>query len=113
MLLLHHGSSLTIEEARQHDLNLPPCYALSLVIPTYNEVKRLPRMLDEALPYFSNRPGLTEMLIVDDGSTDGTAELVHLIAKQYKGPIDIKLVRISTNAGKGNALIQVIPLGLI
>lgn len=47
---------------------------LSVVIPTYNESKRLPRTLEEIRPYLDSKQFSYEVLIVDDGSPDGTAQ---------------------------------------
>ena len=47
---------------------------LSVVIPAYNEASRLPRTLRKIVDYLSTRPGDHEIIVADDGSTDGTAE---------------------------------------
>ena len=49
----------------------PPRY--SLVIPLYNEAGNLPPLLDATLPVLAPLPGGFEVILVDDGSTDGTA----------------------------------------
>lgn len=49
---------------------------LSVVIPAFNEEKRLPATLDSVLAYLDARDYAAEVVIVDDGSTDGTADLV-------------------------------------
>ena len=49
---------------------------LSVVIPTYNEADRLPRTLDEIVPYLDARFRQFDILIVDDESPDGTAKIV-------------------------------------
>ncbi|MFH0907539.1 MAG: glycosyltransferase [bacterium] len=46
----------------------------SIVIPCFNERKRLPATLATVQAYLSSQPGASEMIIVDDGSTDGTAD---------------------------------------
>ncbi|MGE0534567.1 MAG: glycosyltransferase family 2 protein [Pirellulales bacterium] len=60
-------------------------------LPVYNEVAHVDDVLDEVLRYCS------DVLVVDDGSTDGTAELL-----ARRG--DIQLVRHSQNRGYGAAL---------
>ncbi|MBK7931326.1 MAG: glycosyltransferase [Bryobacterales bacterium] len=51
--------------------------ALSIVIPAYNEEARLPDTLAQVLAYLdSSRLGDAEVIVVDDGSRDGTATLV-------------------------------------
>jgi dolichyl-phosphate beta-glucosyltransferase len=48
---------------------------LSVVIPAYNESARLPRSLERIREYLERRAGDFELLVVDDGSRDGTAEV--------------------------------------
>lgn len=72
---------------------MPP--ALSLVIPAYNERARLSVALGPALSWLdANAPG-TEVIVVDDGCTDGTMEVV---------PASVTAVRLPTNRGKGAAV---------
>ena len=50
---------------------------LSIVVPAHNEEDRVGRMLDAYLPFMEERHGDDfEMLVVVNGSTDGTAEVV-------------------------------------
>jgi len=73
---------------------------LSVVIPAYNEEQGLAAIIERVLAV---RPALAldgiglELLVVDDGSRDGTAE----IARRYA---DVRLVQHSTNRGYGAAL---------
>lgn len=46
---------------------------LSIVIPAYNEARRLPQTLGLIGAYLAAQPYASEVLVVDDGSTDGTA----------------------------------------
>lgn len=71
---------------------------LSIVIPSYNEEKRLPATLERIAAYIraSRRP--TEVIVVDDGSTDGTAR----VAEGFRGPIEnLRVISNGTNRGKG------------
>jgi glycosyltransferase involved in cell wall biosynthesis len=73
--------------------------ALSVVVPAYNEARRL----DESLPPlvdFVGRAG-AELVIVDDGSDDGTAEVA---AAHLAGLPEAKIVRLALNSGKGAAV---------
>ncbi len=72
---------------------------LSIVIPAYNEERRLPATLDRILSYLEKSPvPVAEILVVDDGSRDGTAALV-----EARGGI-VKLIRNPGNRGKGYAV---------
>lgn len=48
--------------------------SLSIVVPAYNESSRIDVCLERVLAYARSRPGLTEVLLVDDGSSDDTLE---------------------------------------
>lgn len=50
---------------------------LSLIIPAYNEERRLPQTLAAVYRYLSNSPWSWEVLVADDGSEDQTPLLVH------------------------------------
>jgi dolichyl-phosphate beta-glucosyltransferase len=74
---------------------------LSIVIPAYNEERRLPATLDRILVYAERSPvPVLEILVVDDGSRDGTAALV-----EARGGI-VHLVSNPGNRGKGYAVRQ-------
>ncbi len=49
---------------------------LSVVIPALNEEKRLPTTLESVVAYLNQRDYEAEIVVVDDGSSDGTAEMV-------------------------------------
>ena len=74
---------------------------LSIVIPAYNEEQRLPATLDRILAWARTAPiPLREVLVVDDGSRDGTAALVE---SGTHGPL-VRLLRNPGNRGKGFAV---------
>ena len=68
---------------------------LSVVIPVYNEAKRLPQALDICRRAAKANPGW-EFIFIDDGSTDSTRKLIQ--STQFK------LVADSKNQGKGHAI---------
>ena len=72
------------------------------MIPAYNEENRLPATLARLVSYIGSTPwGEVEVLIVDDGSKDGTAALVEDFAHIYPA---VRLVRNPGNRGKGFAV---------
>lgn len=75
-----------------------PTLDLSIVIPAYNEERRLPQTLDSIFTYLQGRPYRAEVIVVDDGSSDGTAELVNAAREKYPG---LRLLSNDGNRGKG------------
>ncbi|OEU79263.1 MAG: hypothetical protein BA865_14450 [Desulfobacterales bacterium S5133MH4] len=71
---------------------------LSVVIPAYNEEERIGRTLRKIDEYFSKQDYLYEIVVVDDGSTDGTSALVRKIAQEIPC---IRLLEHGINRGKG------------
>ena len=55
---------------------------LSVIVPAYNEEQRLPATLAKILDYLERQPYQSEVIVADDGSTDGTAALVKRIAER-------------------------------
>jgi dolichyl-phosphate beta-glucosyltransferase len=80
---------------------LPPDTSLSIVIPAYNEARRLPETLEKIAAYVEARPFPLEVLVVDDGSTDGTAEAARQAAARWPG---IGLLKNPGNCGKGHSV---------
>lgn len=76
----------------------PPTLDLSIVIPAYNEESRLPRTLDSIFDYLSAKPYRAEIIVVDDGSSDGTTEIANTFRQKYPG---LRLVSNGKNRGKG------------
>lgn len=72
---------------------------LSLVIPAYNEARRIGPTLDRVDAYLAERGLEAEVLVVDDGSTDATVDLVS--AHEARG---LRLIRQGVNRGKGAAI---------
>jgi glycosyltransferase involved in cell wall biosynthesis len=70
----------------------------SLVIPAYNESSRIRPTLDEILRYAGEKKWDAEILVVDDGSRDHTAEVVREYARAHP---QIHLVQNPGNRGKG------------
>ncbi len=69
---------------------------VSVVIPAYNEARRLPGTLAGWQAFFRTQPWTWEILVVDDGSRDATTA----VAKQA----GTRVVRVEQNQGKGAAV---------
>ena len=73
--------------------------SLSIIIPAYNEEKRLPSTLTRVADYVSGGEyDFVEIVVVDDGSRDGTPALVEEFAQRHK---TIRLLQNPGNRGKG------------
>jgi len=71
---------------------------LSVIIPAYNEEKRLPKTLKETDEYLRNQNYDYEIIVVNDGSKDGTAKVVKDLQSQI---INLRLIDRKENKGKG------------
>lgn len=74
--------------------------SLSVVVPAYNEELRLPNTLTQILGYLERQGYRSEVLVADDGSSDGTAMLVEQLAAQHP---TLHLLRLD-HRGKGFAV---------
>jgi len=76
--------------------SVPP--ELSIVIPSFNEDLRLPTTLREISSYIRSSRRETEVIVVDDGSTDRTSD----VANSFRGEIErLRVVANNKNRGKG------------
>jgi glycosyltransferase involved in cell wall biosynthesis len=73
---------------------------LSVVIPAYNEEARLPASLERIDAYLREHRIEGEILVVDDGSSDRTAQLAGEFLKDRRG----RVVSLAENRGKGAAV---------
>ncbi len=80
-----------------------PLPAFSLIVPAYNEAHRIGASLRQILNYLREASPESELIVVDDGSTDTTAELVEEVFREAAG-ISTKLIRATPNHGKGWAV---------
>ncbi|WP_433474370.1 glycosyltransferase [Spirillospora sp. CA-142024] len=72
---------------------------LEIVVPAYNEADRLPAGLGLLCDKLAGLPMRAEVIVVDNASTDGTAEVV----RAWDGPVPVRLVRCELR-GKGAAV---------
>src|SRR5689334_25385159 len=74
---------------------------VSLVIPAFNEEARLGPTLQRCARYLEASPWRWEIVVVDDGSTDGTVALCRRMAAEIP---DLRVVETRPNRGKGHAV---------
>jgi len=76
-------------------------YTLSVIIPAYNEAGRLPRTLQHILSYIREKAWSAEVIVVNDGSTDRTVDVVKKFCAQHAF---VQLIDNIVNRGKGGAI---------
>lgn len=76
---------------------------LSIVIPCYNEEQRLPRTIEQIERYFDGKRVSYELILVDDGSSDGTRMIMDSAAERNPA---VRLEALPQNRGKGRALAE-------
>jgi glycosyltransferase involved in cell wall biosynthesis len=69
---------------------------LSIVVPVHNEALNLPILWDELREVLATRPWTVEVIFVDDGSTDASADVIR---KLRSDDVQVRLVRFAANAG--------------
>ena len=74
---------------------------LSAVVPVYNERENIHALIEELLREFVRLGSSFEIIVVDDGSTDGSAEMLDSAASRYA---EIRVVHLARNAGQAAAL---------
>jgi len=74
---------------------------LSIIVPTYNEEKRIHLFLPKLLEFSRNNLKDYEILLVNDGSTDKTIEVLKELIKKDK---KTKIISYEKNQGKGYAI---------
>lgn len=79
--------------------------SLSLIIPAYNEAKKISRDINALHTFLSEEPYETEVLFVDDGSKDDTRDTIRKqIERLSPGKVRFELLTYPENRGKGYAV---------
>lgn len=76
---------------------------MSVIIPAYNEEKRIPKTLRSIDEYLRKQTYEYEIIVVSDGSRDGTSHVVHEFTQKIK---NLRLIDNKENRGKGFAVRQ-------
>ena len=74
---------------------------LSIVVPCFNEEQRLPRTIEQIERYLDGRQADYELILVDDGSADGTRQVMDAAASRHTA---VRVEALPHNRGKGRAL---------
>jgi dolichol-phosphate mannosyltransferase len=78
----------------------PRAGVVRIVLPAYNEEKSLPALLNRLDIMFEESDLNVEVLIINDGSTDATVDIV----RNYDGPLPIRLTDLQPNRGLAEAI---------
>lgn len=74
---------------------------LSVVIPAYNEERRLPPTLIDVIDFFDQKKISYEVIVIDDGSADRTSDVVRKFERVRN---QVRLIQLPKNYGKGHAV---------
>jgi glycosyltransferase involved in cell wall biosynthesis len=77
--------------------------SVSIVVPAYNEGVRLGKSLRAIVSYLKDYPAETELIVVDDGSTDSTADIARAELADSQG-VRTSVISYQSNLGKGRAV---------
>ena len=75
--------------------------SISLVVPAFNEAERVGPALDELSAFIQDQRIRASVIVVDDGSDDGTADAA---LNHVGGPVRVDVLSLPSNAGKGAAI---------
>jgi dolichyl-phosphate beta-glucosyltransferase len=88
----------------QRNVNFMKPY-LSIVIPAYNEEFRIARTLTRAIHFLWEKPYASEIIVVDDGSRDGTLRVIEEISRTlHTSQMTIRTISLKKNRGRGFAV---------
>lgn len=90
--------------SHESSMDRPHRRSLSVVIPAFNERRRLPGSLQTVHAFLRSREYTAEVIVVDDGSLDGTSEALTPLLSALPPFPAVRLLRSSRNRGKGRAV---------
>lgn len=74
---------------------------ISLVVPIYNELENIDRLYDSVRPVLEKIPGAHELILVNDGSTDGSTQTLNQLAERGQG---VRVLHLRRNYGQTAAM---------
>lgn len=80
---------------------------LSIVMPAYNEEKNIESSVKECMVFLERGQIAGEVIVVNDGSQDGTAEILHRLGRQYP---QLRYIHLKENSGYGTAIKKAIDM---
>ena len=75
---------------------------LSIIIPVFNEISFLHKLFEQIKKFFNEK--YIEVIVVDDGSTDGSFKILSELKTKKNYKFFFKLIRLDNNSGKGKAI---------
>ena len=75
---------------------------LSVIVPVYNEKENLPLLVDAVKQSLNSQPHPWELILVDDGSKDGSPQVIETLA--VEDPAHIRLIALRRNFGQTAAI---------
>jgi len=82
--------------------NAPLTLFLSIIIPAYNEENRLPNSLEQVFRFLEKQSYMSEVVVVENGSTDKTFEVAQSFANRYE---NLHVIH-NEQRGKGGAVLR-------
>jgi dolichyl-phosphate beta-glucosyltransferase len=76
-------------------------YDISVIVPAFNEERRLKKTLESINNYFLKKPMTRQIIVVDDGSSDDTTEVAERATREIR---DLSVITYHPNRGKGYAI---------
>jgi dolichyl-phosphate beta-glucosyltransferase len=95
-----HGNERVNNWIEQQQVTSPEV-DLSVIVPAFNEERRLPPTLIDIIDFFDRKAISYEVLVIDDGSADSTAEVVRKFERVRS---QVRLIQLPKNYGKGHAV---------